>query len=127
MKKCTGIIIAVIAMVCAVQVAALAKAGVEKNAAAVESHIDKDQHPAVAGAESGHGGPELGTILPLWSVLPFAGILLSIALFPLLAPSFWHHHYPKVSAFWALVMAVPFVIIYKGVALHEIAHIYILD
>ncbi|MEO5607816.1 MAG: sodium:proton antiporter, partial [Polaromonas sp.] len=27
----------------------------------------------------------------LWGV-PFAGVLLSIALMPLLAPSFWHHH-----------------------------------
>lgn len=50
----------------------------------------------------------IGAILPLWSVLPFVGILLSIALFPLLTPQFWHHHFPKVSAFWALVFAVPF-------------------
>ena len=28
---------------------------------------------------------------PLWGV-PFAGILLSIALMPLLAPAVWHHH-----------------------------------
>ncbi|MES1241057.1 MAG: sodium:proton antiporter [Acidobacteriota bacterium] len=40
---------------------------------------------------------DLGTQLPVWSALPFAGILLSIALFPLLTPRFWHHHYPKVS------------------------------
>ena len=38
---------------------------------------------------------------PLWGV-PFAGILLSIALMPLLAPCFWHHHYGKVAAAWAL-------------------------
>ncbi|MDQ4136417.1 MAG: sodium:proton antiporter, partial [Pseudomonadota bacterium] len=38
-----------------------------------------------------------------WS-LPFVGILLSIALFPILAPHFWEHHYPKVSAFWALLL-----------------------
>lgn len=54
---------------------------------------------------------EIGAILPLWSVLPFVGILLSIALFPLFAPKFWHHHFPKVSAFWALVMAIPFIIL----------------
>jgi Na+/H+ antiporter NhaD/arsenite permease-like protein len=34
-------------------------------------------------------------------VLPFVGILLSIALGPLLAPKFWHAHYGKVAAFWA--------------------------
>jgi Na+/H+ antiporter NhaD/arsenite permease-like protein len=70
---------------------------------------------------------DLGTILPLWSVLPFAGILLSIALIPLFAPHFWEHHYPKVSAFWALVLAVPFLFFFKGVAIYEIAHIFIVD
>ena len=33
----------------------------------------------------------------LWGV-PFAGILLSIALMPLLVPVFWHHHFGKVAA-----------------------------
>ena len=70
---------------------------------------------------------DIGTVLPLWSVLPFAGILLSIALFPLFAPHFWHHHFPKVSAFWALALAVPFLIVYKDVAVYQIAHIYIVD
>lgn len=70
---------------------------------------------------------ELGALLPLWSAVPFAGILLSIALFPLVAPRFWHHHYPKVSAFWALVFAVPFLFVYKGDALGEILHIYLVD
>jgi Na+/H+ antiporter NhaD/arsenite permease-like protein len=39
----------------------------------------------------------------LWSI-PFAGLLLSVALLPLLAPHFWEHHYPKVSAFWAVLL-----------------------
>ena len=47
----------------------------------------------------------------LWSV-PFAGILLSIALLPLLASSFWHHHYGKVSAAWALAFMLPFAALY---------------
>ncbi len=70
---------------------------------------------------------ELGEKLPLWSSIPFAGILLSIAIFPLVAPEFWHHHYPKVSAFWAIVVAVPLIYVFKGVAIHEILHIYITD
>src|ERR671917_48394 len=45
-----------------------------------------------------------GRTLSLAWALPFVGILLSIALFPLLAPHFWEHHYPKVSAFWALLL-----------------------
>ncbi|MGJ4940515.1 sodium:proton antiporter [Bradyrhizobium sp. HKCCYLS1011] len=35
--------------------------------------------------------------------LPFAGLLLSIALGPLLLPKFWHHHYGKAAAFWSLL------------------------
>ncbi|TFZ08670.1 sodium:proton antiporter [Ramlibacter humi] len=46
-------------------------------------------------------------LAPAWG-LPFAGILLSIALAPLLAPSFWHHHYGKVAAAWALAFLLPF-------------------
>ncbi len=57
---------------------------------------------------------------PLWGV-PFAGILLSIALMPLLAPSFWHHHFGKVAAAWALAFLLPFAITFgagqAGVAL----------
>ena len=78
-------------------------------------------------APAGVKPADIGSILPLWSVLPFVGILLSIALFPLFAPRFWHHHFPKVSAFWALVLAIPFLIAYKDTALYEIAHIYIID
>jgi len=43
----------------------------------------------------------------LWGV-PFAGVLLSIALLPLLAPHFWHHHFGKVTAAWSLAFLVPF-------------------
>lgn len=83
----------------------------------------------VARASEGaaHGGVHLGELLPVWSGLPFVGILLSIALFPLFAPHFWHHHFGKVSAFWALLFAVPFTIAYGEPALHEILHIYLID
>jgi Na+/H+ antiporter NhaD/arsenite permease-like protein len=77
---------------------------------------------------SGEGdGVELGTELPLWSAIPFVGILLSIAIFPLIAPHFWHHHFPKISAAWALIFAIPFLFVYKGQAVHEILHIYLID
>jgi Na+/H+ antiporter NhaD/arsenite permease-like protein len=70
---------------------------------------------------------DLGEMLSLWSTIPFAGMLLSIALFPLFAPKFWHNHFGKVSAFWALAVSVPFLIIYKGQALHEFLHILLAD
>ncbi|MES2009481.1 MAG: sodium:proton antiporter [Pseudomonadota bacterium] len=47
------------------------------------------------------------TLSPMWA-LPFAGTLLSIALFPLIAPRFWHHHYGKIIAAWAVLFLVPF-------------------
>ena len=73
----------------------------------------------------GHGRP--GHPAPAWSALPFVGFLLSIALFPLVAPRFWHHHYPKVAAAWAIALLVPFVIAYRGVAMHEVLHVAIID
>jgi Na+/H+ antiporter NhaD/arsenite permease-like protein len=39
--------------------------------------------------------------------LPFVGILLSIALFPLFAPHFWEHHHGKVALFWAALVTIP--------------------
>jgi Na+/H+ antiporter NhaD/arsenite permease-like protein len=87
--------------------------------------------PLLAAEEGGHGGDhggvDLGAVLPLWSVVPFVGILLSIAIFPLVAGEFWHHHFPKVSAAWALMFAIPFILAYHGQAVYEILHIYIID
>lgn len=49
------------------------------------------------------GPPTTGFVPPVWTILPFLGILLSIALFPLVAHHFWEHHYPKVSFAWLVV------------------------
>jgi len=69
----------------------------------------------------------VGKSLPIWTVIPFAGILLSIALCPLLTPRFWHQHYGKASAFWALLFALPFLYEYKGVAFYGILKIFLID
>ncbi len=82
---------------------------------------------AETGHEATHATESIGELLPIWSVIPFIGILLSIALFPLFAPGWWHHHFPKVSAFWALLLAIPLLIVFKGLAVHEILHVYILE
>ena len=47
-----------------------------------------------------------------WWGVPFAGLLLSIALMPLAAPAFWHHHYGKVTAAWALAFLVPCALVF---------------
>ena len=47
----------------------------------------------------------------LWGV-PFSGILLSIALFPILAPAVWHHHFGKITAGWTLLFLLPFTVVF---------------
>jgi Na+/H+ antiporter NhaD/arsenite permease-like protein len=80
-------------------------------------------------AEAEPHGPHLdGSELGLPWILPFVGILLSIALFPLLAPSFWHHHFGKVSAAWALAFLLPFAAIFGlELALYETLHTTLLE
>ncbi len=92
--------------------------------AVVQEHQTAQETPALDAEEAEH---ELGRELPLWSTIPFIGILLSIAIFPLVAPHFWHHHFPKVSAAWALIFAIPFLFAYKMVAFESILHIYLID
>ncbi|MES2946662.1 MAG: sodium:proton antiporter [Pseudomonadota bacterium] len=53
-----------------------------------------------------------GSRLAVQWAIPFAGILLSIALMPLLVPAFWHHHFGKVSAAWTLAFFLPFAIVF---------------
>ncbi|MCK5837636.1 MAG: sodium:proton antiporter, partial [Desulfobacula sp.] len=77
--------------------------------------------------KGGHGHVNLGEKLPLYSCIPFACMLLSIALLPLIAGTFWHHHFGKISAFWAACLALPFIIAYKGLAVYEIFHIILAD
>ena len=62
----------------------------------------------------------LGERLPLWSVVPFAGLLLSIAFMPLLLSHFWHRHYAKVAAAWGLAFLVPFLAQFRAEAGHAI-------
>jgi len=54
---------------------------------------------------SPHDPVALGLSLPLWSVVPFAGLLLSIALLPLFAPSLWARHYAKVCLAFGVPVA----------------------
>ena len=58
----------------------------------------------------------------LWAV-PFAGLLLSLALGPMIAPAFWHHHYGKITAFWAATFLIPFAAVYgAGETWHQVVH-----
>lgn len=58
----------------------------------------------------------------LWA-LPFAGVLLSMALIPLKAPDFWHHHFGKVTLVWSLAFIVPFALVFGfGIAGAMVLH-----
>src|SRR5262249_37933623 len=53
----------------------------------------------------------LGDTLPLWSVLPFAGLLLSIAVLPLVAPTFWSQRYWQIVVAFGLPVAAYFLVV----------------
>lgn len=82
-----------------------------------------------AAMAAGEGAPHLeGGALSILYCAPFVGILLSIAVFPLVAPSFWHHHFGKVAAFWAAAFLIPFTIEFGfDLALFELLHVGLLE
>ncbi len=85
--------------------------------AADETHGDETVHHGVDGAK-----------LPIWSIIPFVGILLSIAIFPLVLDShFLVHHGGKMSLAWALIFAIPYLAVFRGDAFYDILHIYLID
>ena len=57
-----------------------------------------------SGEAAGHGLTEV----PLWLCIPFAGLLLSIAVFPLVKAHWWEEHQPLVVALWSILFLVPF-------------------
>ena len=64
-----------------------------------------------------------GAALSLWWGVPFAGVLLSIAVMPLVAPIFWHHHFGKVTAAWSLAFLLPFAMVFgPGLATASFVH-----
>jgi Na+/H+ antiporter NhaD/arsenite permease-like protein len=64
---------------------------------------------------------------PLW-IVPFAGILLSIALIPVTAPSFWHQHFGKTTAFWVGAFLVPFALQFgPAVAVDAVVHTLLVE
>ena len=68
--------------------------------------------PCAAFAASG----DMAQLSLVWSV-PFVGVLLSIALFPVLAPVAWHHHFGKITAAWALAFMLPFTALFGPMAM----------
>ena len=67
-----------------------------------------------------HDPAALGLSLPLWSVVPFAGLLLSIALLPVFAPSHWARHYAKVCLAFGIPVALFFLLRAPRELLHAV-------
>lgn len=59
---------------------------------------------------AGESGTESG--VPLWLCIPFAGLLLCIAVMPLVKGEWWEAHQPLVVVLWILVMVIPFALLY---------------
>lgn len=51
-------------------------------------------------------GADVGGLSPWWT-LPFAGVLLSIAIMPLVSGHFWHRFYGLVMLGWSLALLIP--------------------
>ena len=82
-----------------------------------------------AGAHAAEGAASVNWVSfdLLWGI-PFAGILLSIAILPLAAPEFWHHRQGVVAIGWALAFIVPFVALYGWApAQYELLHSMLLE
>jgi Na+/H+ antiporter NhaD/arsenite permease-like protein len=77
-----------------------------------------------AGASEGAAGAGLGSTLPLWTVLPFALLLLSIAVLPLAAEHWWESNRNKgiVSAVLAVPFAAYLVATFGAEAAHPLRH-----
>ena len=58
------------------------------------------------------GNGETVSSVPVWLCIPFAGLLLCVAVMPLVKGEWWESHQPIVVAFWIVLMIIPFAVVY---------------
>lgn len=76
----------------------------------------------------GAGNSDYHIHFSLFWLIPFIGILLSIAILPLINEHFWHKNFGKVSFLWALSFTLPFLFNYGFyVSLHFLVHAIFLE
>lgn len=69
-----------------------------------------------------------GATLSLAWGLPFAAMLLAIALLPIFANTFWHRHYGGIALVTALAWMVPFGVVFGAdTMLHHVVHALLLE
>lgn len=85
--------------------------------------------PAVFASTDAHAAHDaVSAALPIWSIIPFAGMLLSIAVIPLVKPEWWEHNMLKVALAWSAVFIIPFAVAYgPGEALYRFLESVLLD
>ena len=83
--------------------------------------------PAVFADEAAHEA--VSEALPVWSVGPFVGMLLSIAIFPLVKPEWWEkNNLLWVALAWSAIFVIPFAVAYgPGEALFRVLESVLLD
>ena len=77
------------------------------------------------------GGSHASPAFSLYYTVPFIGILLSIAIIPLINHHFWENNFGKISFFWSLAFIIPFYLLVNSfsevieVLLHTLTFEYI--
>ena len=77
------------------------------------------------------GGSHASPVFSLYYTVPFIGILLSIAIIPLINHHFWENNFGKISFFWSLAFIIPFYLLVNSfsevieVLLHTLTFEYI--
>ena len=66
--------------------------------------------PLVSAQEAVHQAVNMS--LPLWSIIPFVALLLSVALVPLVNGLWWRKNEKWVALFWSVAFLVPFSYMY---------------
>lgn len=75
-------------------------------------------------ADEAHAATIPGGSLPLWTIAPFAGLLLCIAIMPLFAAHWWEHNRNKglIAAVLSIPLVLYLVATFGGAGVHELVH-----
>lgn len=90
-------------------------------------HEHGDEHAAEHGDDHGDHddhGAAMARNMPIWAIIPFALLLLSIAVFPLVNHHWWDDNMnkAKVVAILSIPMALYLFIVWSSPGLHELEH-----
>ncbi len=90
---------------------------------------------ATADHNAGIGGESHGPapVIPIWLIIPFALLLLSIAVMPFINEEFWHHHYPDfafllggmIIAYYIIAYGKPGYLPTESYGLHKMRHTFL--